>query len=274
MIQDIHPHTFSNRFIETGITDNDYVFYIKNNTLLLRQKDETFEIPTRKEFNGSGGEGIFLFSLDNVNCYLAGECTIPDDPHYMYQEISFFRTLQQKEIAWAAIIGIQLANWYNLNRYCGKCGREMFPKKDERAIACSNCDNIVYPKVSPAIIVAILCKDKILLARGSNFRTGFYSLIAGYADVGESLEEAVVREVKEEVGIDVDNLRYYKSQPWPFSGSMMIGFIADADDRQPIQRDEKEIAEAGWFVRFNLPKHPPSISIAGEMIEKFEAGVL
>jgi NAD+ diphosphatase len=274
MIQDIHPHQFSNRFIETGIRDDDYIFFFKNNALLLRQNGEGFEIPLRKEFNDFESDGIFMFSLNNVNCFLAGECNVPDDPCYVYQEINFFRTLPEKEIAWAAILGIQLASWYNLNRFCGKCGSEMSPKKDERSISCSNCDNIVYPKISPAIIVAILCNDKILLARGNNFRGSFYSLIAGYADIGESLEDAVIREIKEEVGIDVKNIRYYKSQPWRFSGSMMIGFIADADDTKPIRADNKEIADAGWFYRGNLPKHPTSISIAGEMIEKFENGLL
>jgi NAD+ diphosphatase len=118
--------------------------------------------------------------------------------------------------------------------------------------------------------VAILCNDKILLAQGVSFRSSFYSLVAGYADIGESLEDAVVREVKEEVGLDIKNIRYYKSQPWPFSGSMMIGFIAEADDTQPISIDKKEIINAAWFTRGNLPIHPVAISIAGEIIEKFE----
>ncbi|HEX2395266.1 MAG TPA: NAD(+) diphosphatase [Bacteroidales bacterium] len=275
MIQDIHPHQLSNKFIEAGIRDGDYIFHYKNNALLLRRNGEGYEIPLRKEFYDSAGSGIFIFSLNNINCFLAGECTVPEDPCYIYQEINFFRTLPRRDIAWAAIVGSQLANWYDMNKYCGKCGSIMSPKKDERAISCYCCENIVYPHISPAIIVAIISKDKILLARGNNFRNGFYSLVAGYADIGESLEEAVVREVKEEVGIDVTGIRYYSSQPWPFSGSMMIGFIADADERQPIIIDNKEITEARWFNRGNLPKHPPSaISIAGEMIEKFESGKL
>jgi len=99
-------------------------------------------------------------------------------------------------------------------------------------------------------------------------------LIAGYVDIGESLEETVVREVKEEIGIDVKNIRYYKSQPWPFSGSMMIGYWAEADDLQPLRLDENEISEAGWYSRGNLPNHPVNISIAGEMIELFEKNMM
>jgi NAD+ diphosphatase len=111
------------------------------------------------------------------------------------------------------------------------------------------------------------------MAKGANFRGDFYSLVAGYADIGETLEDAVIREVKEEVGLDVTDIRYYSSQPWPLSSSMMIGFIAHADDRQPIVIEKKEISDAAWFTRDQLPNHPPAaISIAGEMIEKFRNG--
>lgn len=274
MIQNIHPHVFSNIFMEAGICDDDYVFHFKGNALLLRQQGEDLRIPYRKDFKCPVEKGIFLFSLNNANCFLLNDCAVPDDPGFGYQEISFFRTIKQREIAWASIVALQLMNWNMSNRFCGKCGSSMQPKQDERALACTGCENIVYPKISPAIIVAVLGKDKILLAKGANFRGGFYSLVAGYADIGESLEEAVVREVKEEVGLDVRNIRYYGSQPWPLSGSLMIGFIADADDGQPIKIDQKEIADADWYTRDNLPHHPTTISIAGEMIEKFEKGIL
>jgi NAD+ diphosphatase len=175
-------------------------------------------------------------------------------------------------IAWICIVGFHLMEWYSQNKYCGKCGSKTIEKTDERAIVCPSCNHTVYPKISPAIIVAIVSDNKILLANNANFRINWYSLVAGYADIGESLEETVVREVKEEVGLDVTNIRYYKSQPWPFSGSMMIGFFAEADSNQTITIDNKEITEAAWFIRGNLPNHPPSLSIAGEMIEKFERG--
>jgi NAD+ diphosphatase len=274
MIQDIHPHVFSNIFIETGIGDDDYVFHFKDNALLLRQYGEELKIPLRKELKGSCDKGIFLFSLNSANCFLLNDCAVPDDPSYGYHEISFFRTIQQREIAWASLVALQLMNWHMSNRFCGECGSPMEPKQDERALSCTGCENIVYPKISPAIIVAILSKDKILLAKGANFRGGFYSLVAGYADIGESLEEAVAREAKEEVGLDLKNIRYYGSQPWPLSGSMMIGFVAEADDHQSIKIDQKEIADAGWYTRDNLPHHPTTISIAGEMIEKFGKGIL
>jgi NAD+ diphosphatase len=165
-------------------------------------------------------------------------------------------------------------NWYMQNKFCGKCGTRTQKKPDERALICPECNTVVFPKISPAVIVAIICNDKILLARGLNFSGNWYSLLAGYVDVGESLEEALAREVMEEVGLEIKNIRYYKSQPWPLSGSMMIGFMAEADETRPLTIDTSEISEAAWFTRGNLPPHSSLISIAGEMIEKFDKGEL
>jgi len=273
MLQEIHPHIFKNEFsIIQRIDVNDYIFHFKKDSFLLKKNNLEFEIPKRKELNGLNSDGIFLFSLNNINCFLVWDCPEPNENQYIYHEINFFRTIPQKEIAWAGIVGFQLMNWYENNKFCGKCGVVNVIKKNERAIECPSCQNTIYPKISPAVIVAIICKDKILLAQGVNFRSNYYSLVAGYADIGESLEDTVIREVKEEVGLDVKNIRYYKSQPWPFSSSMMIGYIAEADDRQPVIVDQKEISEAAWFKRGSLPNHPSLISIAGEIIEKFEKG--
>ncbi len=275
MIQDIHPHVFNNTFVQAVCCGDDFVFQFRGDDLLMRQKGEEFALPLRKESVQTCEQGIFLFSLDGANCFLVHDFVAPDDPGYVYHGVSLFRVLQPKQVAWASIVAQQLLNWYELNRFCGKCGAGMKLKHDERALFCETCGNTIYPKISPAVIVAIVCRDKILLGKGINFRGGFYSLIAGYADVGESLEATVVREVKEETGLDVKNIRYYKSSPWPVSGSLMIGFVAEADDRQPITIDPKEISDAGWFSRDELPAHPPAeISIAGEMIELFRRGKL
>jgi NAD+ diphosphatase len=273
MIQDIHPHVFNNNFsIVTEISDNDYIFYYKDNTLLLKCESDDYCIPQRKDFHSLKElqGNIFLFALNGHNCFLVEDCPEVPSNTFAYQELSFFRTFNKKEVAWVSILGHQLFTWYTQNRFCGKCGSKTILKADERAITCENCGQTVYPKISPAIIVAIVNGDKILLANNNNFRPNWYSLVAGYADVGESLEETVKREVKEEVGVEVTNIKYYKSQPWPFSGSMMIGFFAYADDKQTIQPDNKEISQAAWFKRGNLPNHPSNISIAGEMIDLFE----
>jgi NAD+ diphosphatase len=277
MINEIFPHRFNNKFVITkDIREDDLIFYYKGSSLLVKKNGDGFEIPRKKDISGISNttENIFLFTLNDVSCFLIWDCPKTDDSKFVYKEINFFRTFKQKEISWISIVGLQLMNWYSQNKFCGKCGSKTIEKPDERAIVCSNCNTIAFPKISPAIIVAIVCNNKILLARNINFPDNWYSLVAGYADIGESLEETVMREAKEEVGLDVKNIRYYKSQPWPFSGSMMIGFIAEADSNQTICTDNKEITEAAWFVRGNLPNYPADISIAGEMIDKFERGEL
>lgn len=277
MIQEILPHQFDNLYLaEATIHEEDFILHFNDNTLLLKSIGDEFELPQKKDFPeiSDQTEYTFLFTLNDHSCFLVWDKLQAGGPHLSFQEINFFRKVGRREIAWVSLVGFQLRNWYAQNKFCGACGTKTQHKPDERALICPNCKTVVYPKVSPAIIVAIVCKDKILLARNTRFPGAWYSLVAGYVDVGETLEEALVREVHEEVGVDVWNIRYYKSQPWPLSGSMMIGYIAEADDKQPIVIDEKEIAEAEWFTRGNLPEHPSTISIAGEMIEKFDRAEL
>jgi NAD+ diphosphatase len=273
MMHEIHPQSFDNQFIQTSsINDDDLIFLFHENRLLLIPHGDDFKIPQKKQLPSSADltRHTFLFKLNNVPCFLIWDCPQIEDPQCIYREIHFFRRISQPEIQWAGAVASHLLNWYSHNKFCGVCGSKTVEKGDERALICPACHTTVFPKISPAIIVAIVCKDQILLAHNTNFRANWYSLIAGYADIGESLEEAVIRESKEEVGLDVFNIRYYKSQPWPFSGSMMIGFFADADSAQPVCVDKKEIEGAAWFSRGNLPNHPENHSIAGELIEKFE----
>jgi len=277
MIQEIFPHRFDNHYLPgRPVGEDDVLLHYNGSSVLLKKQEDRLELPRKKDFPGfsDGEDARFLFTLDEVPCFLAGEIPGDDLPGFIYKDISFFRSAREQEIAWVSLAGLHLANWYRQNKFCGKCGAVLQQKPDERALACPDCHSVVFPRISPAIIVAIVCGNKILLARGSDFTGNWYALIAGYVDVGESLEEALVREVKEEVGLDVRNIRYYKSQPWPLSGSMMIGFTAEADDTQPLVLDRKELAEAAWFTRGELPEHALNVSIAGEMIEKFESGEL
>ena len=263
MIHEISPHQFNNQFIiPDKIGEDDFVFHYNGNSLLLKINGDEFIIPKKKDISdiSNSTNKTFLFRLNEVSCFLIWDCPKIDHNQFIYKEISYFRTIKQQEIAWISVVGFQLMSWYSQNKFCGKCGSETKEKNDERAIICPNCNTLIFPKISPAIIVAITCNDKILLAHNSNFPNNWYSLIAGYADIGESLEETVIREVKEEVGLNVKNVRYYKSQPWPFSGSMMIGYFAEADDNQTICTDNKEITDAAWYNRGNLPNHPTKIS--------------
>lgn len=163
---------------------------------------------------------------------------------------------------------VQIVNWGRTHRFCGRCGAETQTAPSERAQVCPQCGLMAFPRLSPAIIVRIQRGEQILLARNHRFPPGRFSVLAGFVEPGETLEEAVAREVREEVGIRVRDIRYFGSQPWPFPNSLMLGFTAEYAEGE-IVVDESELAEAHWFTRDNLPDLPPPISIARRLIEEF-----
>ena len=275
MIQDIHPHQFDNTFVATSeIKENDLVFCFRDNALLMKKTESSPELPYKKDLEECSSNGIFLFTFNHAHCFLVLNDVKPNEEQFVYHDIHFRNPFTQKELDWVTSVALQLKNWYNDHRFCGKCGTENLPSTRERALVCPSCQNTKYPNIYPAIIVAIFNGDQLLLARNANFPDGFYSIIAGYVDVGETIEDAIHREAMEEVGVKIKNIKYYSSQPWPFSGSMMLGFVAEVDGDANIKVDGVEITEASWFDKNNLPNTPPNRSIAGEIIEKFVAGEL
>jgi NAD+ diphosphatase len=162
----------------------------------------------------------------------------------------------------------QVALFMRTHRFCGQCGSSMQQIDWEMAVQCSRCQHRCYPRISPCIIVAIRHQRKILLAQGKAQQSrNMYSILAGFVESGETLEQAVHREVMEEVGVKIKNLRYISSQPWPFPHALMMGYLADYDSGD-IKVDGKEILRAGWFDINGLPNIPPKLSIAGQLIEQ------
>ncbi|MEO7253010.1 MAG: NAD(+) diphosphatase [Casimicrobium sp.] len=160
----------------------------------------------------------------------------------------------------------QIADWDRTHRYCGVCATPTIREQSERARRCPACGHTAYPRISPAMMCLVTRGDEILLARNVNFPAGRYSALAGFLEAGESIEDAVHREVEEEVGIKVSNLRYFSSQSWPFPHSLMIAFTAEYASGA-LTPDRTEIAEANWFEADHLPQLPPRISIARALIE-------
>nr|WP_319540471.1 NAD(+) diphosphatase [uncultured Methanospirillum sp.] len=165
-----------------------------------------------------------------------------------------------------ASYAVRILDFYRSTAFCGVYGTKTNPVATERARICPCCSRIVYPRISPAIIILIKKGDEILLAHSPRFPSGFYSVIAGFNEPGENLEQTVRREVSEEVGIMVQNIRYFGSEPWPFPDSLMIGFVADYAGGE-ISVDKQEIDDAGWFTRDNLPQVPSKESISRALIE-------
>lgn len=163
---------------------------------------------------------------------------------------------------------VQLARFDEITLFCGKCGTPTLMKKDDLAKKCPACDLLTFPRLSPAIIVRITNRDQILLARSPRFPPGMYSVLAGFIEPGESLEAGIHREILEEVGVRITDLRYFGSQPWPYPDSLMIGFTARYLSGE-IRCDGVEIEDAGWYRRDQMPELPGPISIARALIDGF-----
>lgn len=211
----------------------------------------------------------YLGTLDGAPCYAAKVHKDSIAPEGMlFRGIRGLFGQLPEDLVGLAGRANQIVRWDEAHQFCGRCGGAMESNQDERAKTCPVCNLINYPRISPAIIVAVTQEDRVLLARSSRFPTRFYSVLAGFVEPGESLEECVIREVKEEVGIDVKDIRYFGSQPWPFPDSLMVGFTATYGGGELIL-DEKEIMDAGWFSKDELPEVPGKFSIAGLLINWF-----
>jgi len=165
----------------------------------------------------------------------------------------------------------QLLTWASTHRHCGRCGAATSPAPGERAMTCPSCGLLSFPRISPAVIVCVLKGDEILLARAHRFPPGMYSVLAGFVEAGESLEECAHREIREETGVEVRGLRYFGSQSWPFPHSLMVAFTARYRSGD-LRAEERELADARWFGRDSLPDLPLKASIARRMIEWYRAG--
>jgi NAD+ diphosphatase len=211
----------------------------------------------------------YLGRLDNRPCYAveAAEGTLP--PAGMtFEGLRQVYGRLDEDLFWIAARAVQIVDWDRTHRFCGRCGVQLKMKTTERAKECPQCGLLHFPRLAPAIIVLVERGDKLLLARSRHFMPGMYSVLAGFVEPGESLEEAVVREVKEEVGIEIKDIKYFGSQPWPFPHSLMMGFTATYAGGE-ISLNDDEIEDAGWFTIDNLPRTPGKISIARKLIDWF-----
>jgi NAD+ diphosphatase len=249
------------------------LWFISNNgNLLTKINGDQFSIPNvvdLKALQISPSNSLYLGSLDGQPCYAGTlDPAISFEVNFKPINLRALFGLIPDTLIWVAGRANQLLYWHLTHRYCGKCGHETVDKTDERAKICPRCQHVNYPRLSPAVIVAIVKGDRILLARNRKFKASFYSVLAGFVEPGESLEECVKREIKEEIGITVKNVRYFGSQPWPFPDSLMIAFVSDYDAGE-IVVDGSEIIEAAWFSKDELPQIPPKISIARQLIDWF-----
>ncbi|HEX2642244.1 MAG TPA: NAD(+) diphosphatase [Thermoanaerobaculia bacterium] len=255
-------------------TGPSYWFAFRGNELLVRVEEEgAVRLPEREEWVALGlhaGQAHPVGDLDGLPAF-----AVELEPHAEVpagMELRGLRALWSglDEAAWKlAGRAVQIVAWDRDHRYCGRCGGEtVLSETGELSRNCPRCGLHHFPRISPAVITLISDGDRMLLARSPHFAPGVYSTIAGFVEPGESLEETVVREIREEVGVEVRDVRYFGSQPWPFPNSLMIGFTAEYVSGE-IRFDGVEIEDARWFTADDLPRLPAPLSIARRLIDDF-----
>lgn len=198
-------------------------------------------------------------------CYTASIEALPKHPFQLVGVRRLYGLAGAEAFALAGR-ATQLLDWQINHRYCGKCGAPTRKKDGQFAMSCSACNLLFYPRIAPAVMILVLRGDEVLLARSSHFTPGVFSALAGFVEAGETLEQGAIREVREEVGIEITNLRYFRSQSWPFPNSLMVAFTASYVSGI-LTPDTSEIEAAHWFVRSALPPLPDPMSISRQLID-------
>ena len=275
MLQDMTFGRLENEFRNITAKPEDIVLCFQAGQVLLsRGADDSLILPTLSQIAVAETTvpPRYLFRMHGQNFFLWTDATPSSPVGFSYEPVRTLRQLRSKEICYAVMTGWHLYNWYRANRICGCCGTPTEHDAKERMLRCPNCGNMIFPRISPAVIVAVTNGDKLLLSKYAGRAYTRYALLAGYAEIGETIEQTVHREVMEEVGLRVKNLRYYKSQPWGVDGNLLLGFYCDVDGSDDIHIDEEELSMAGWYSRHALPAKDDGISLTREMIRVFEEG--
>ena len=276
MIQNIEPHVYRNEYVPEPPKEDSVILYYEGRKILVKLEDQEISFLTFKEaavcYPDIYEDYTYLFSIDGQGYYLTDGIDPADFPGFELKDNQYFREARPKYRQFAAVTGWQLYRWYQSRKFCGHCGQPMVHDDKERMMRCPDCGMMEFPKICPAVIIAVTHGNKILMSKYAGREYKKYALLAGFNETGESIEETVRREVMEEVGLKVKNLRYYKSQPWSFSGSLLAGFYCDVDGDPSITLDREELSVAEWFDRASLPETPNLISLTGEMIECFRQG--
>ena len=277
MIQDIAPHRLNNQYDpKVNPEPEDYVINTMNGFILADRgkiQDDCLVFPQVKDFNIDKNELIYIFSIDKSRCFLLNRLLendeLPEDFDYIEERGLRKVGLGPKELVFAAITAKHLSDWYRDTKFCGRCGEKMIHSSTERAMYCPACNYTAYPRIMPAVIVGVINGDRILITR---YNRGYAhnALIAGFTEIGETVEETVAREVMEETGVKVKNIRYYKSQPWGSANDILLGFYCDLDGDDTINMDSHELKYAEWVKREDIELQPGTFSLTNEMMKRFK----
>ena len=281
MLQDMEFGRLENEYRPVPPREEDRVICVRDREILIRREENgSLMLPTvdqvmrwSEDWERWNGEKLrYGFRLHGTGYYLfMGEAGESGDG-FSFVPARQLRQLISKDICYAAMTGWHLHQWYRASRFCGCCGKPTVHDSRERMMRCPDCGNMIFPRISPAVIVGVTHGDRILLTKYAHRSYAHYALIAGFTEIGETLEQTVAREVMEEAGLRVKNIRYYKSQPWGIDGNVLMGFYCDLDGEDTVSIDENELALAQWHDRNAIPVEDDGISLTREMIRIFRQG--
>ena len=277
MLHEIGAHQLHNEFRSQSPKPDDFLVVYVGERSLLKKNGESFEIPRVSDFKRENIPCHYLFSIDDTAYFLAESYfskplveSLPEE--FVLCPTRTYRYMSDPLVRLGGATAAHIAHWESLNKCCGRCGNITVRAERERAIVCPKCGNTIYPRISPVVIVAVRNGDKLLMAHNIDNPNPRLFLISGFVEIGESLEQAVHREVMEEAGLCVKNVRYFGSQPWPFSDSLIAGFTAELDGDETIRMQEAELSEAMWVKREDIPEYETDVSISCCLIENFRRG--
>ena len=266
MIQDIQPKCYHNEYTPRPIRDEDVVFVFRGREVLLREDNGVLFFPRGSQVRQKDLQ--YLFSIDDQGFFLGTEPVVG----YDFQPVRLLRKCCPQDLCFAGMTAWHLFTWYDSHRFCGKCGKPLHHHDALRALECG-CGNLVFPVIAPAVIVAVTNGDKLLVTRYAGREFKGMALVAGFCEIGERAEDTVRREVLEEAGLQVKNVRYFDSQPWGYASNLLLGFFCELDGSDEIHFDAEELQTAFWISRDELePVTENLLSLTGTMIETFRQG--
>jgi NAD+ diphosphatase len=280
MLHDIAPHKYDVTYRKVDVEDEDMMLIYRDNALLCCFDGDEVVYPCVKDiaevFPQVKEKAKFMFRIDDVDYQELRKPEIDPFGKWEYVPKDKIRELKPLWKVFAAVTGFQIHDFYTNTSFCGACGSEMEASGKERAMRCPVCGKVRYPQICPGVIVGVTDGDKLLLTKYSASHSTYrrYALIAGYTEVGESLEDTVRREVMEEVGLEVKNIRYYGSQPWSPTDTLLMGFFCEVDGADDITLDREELAVGVWMDRADMPDRRDDISLTSEMMEVFRRNLL
>ncbi len=277
MIQDIYPHKLdvSYRPNENPKKDSLIIHFIERQFLCKMDEEGNVELPRYEDYPKDDLNPVYLFKLDDTTVFLDLGEEGPVMPGFGYESINLFRGGHPQEILFALITAYHLSVWHNDNICCGRCGARTVHDEKERMLKCPVCGNTIYPRIMPSVIVGVTKGDSILMTRYNRPGAKLSALVAGFCEIGETGEDTVRREVMEETGIRVKNIKYYKSQPWGITaGGLLLGYFCEQDGDDPLKADGDELAEAVWVKREDLQEYTDGsyTALTSEMISVFARG--